>query len=113
MFSAGISFGDIRAATNSSELPLLFVVLLRPNTALPRSKNTVWIDRGFDRLIQLQQGIIIPIVRAHDLIHRSQVGSILAPTMSGAIVNQGSDQPKSLLFILGRHPIEHNANYVI
>lgn len=64
----------------------------RPHTILSGSHNTLGVDRVFDSLVELHENIFIPVVSSGDLVHQREMRSVLAPAISGAVVNQCLDQ---------------------
>lgn len=89
------------------------LVCCRPNTTLTRSKNSVRIKGILDRLIKLHLNIIIPVIRLRNLIHDSQMCTVLAPSVRSAFINESFYKLMSLSLLLGARAIENDTDNVI
>lgn len=88
-------------------------VLLWPNARLPRGYDAIRIHCVLDNLVELQQGAIVPIVCAHNLIHNGQMGSIFSPPVGCTVIDERLDKPVGFLLLLGILLVEYNTHNVI
>ena len=96
-----------------SQLPGNLAVAFGPNARLSRCNDPIRIHCILEDLVEFEETAVVPVVCSHDLIHDSQMSSILAPSVGGTVFNKRPDQPLNLFLLRGIFFVEHNADDVV
>lgn len=71
--------------------PSFSIIRLRPNSILPWRQDPLWIERVLDLHIKFHLRVVVEVVSFRNLVHECKMRSILAPSVFGTVIDEGSD----------------------
>jgi hypothetical protein len=94
-------------------LPIILVVILRPHSILSRTHDSFRVQSSLDLIIQFHLRIIFETVRVCDLIHDTEMCSVLSSATFCCIVEKSSYQPVSAATGIWVFAVKDYTDYVM